>query len=72
MAGKIVATEYVSLDGFMDEPGEWSMPFFSDEAAAFKSEELFASDAMLLGRLTYEGFAAAWPTMTELGSSPRR
>jgi dihydrofolate reductase len=67
MARKIVATEYVSLDGFMDEPGEWSMPFFSDEAAAFKSEELFASDALLLGRLTYEGFAAAWPTMTELG-----
>jgi dihydrofolate reductase len=67
MSRKIVATEYVTLDGFMDEPGHWSMPFFSDEAAAFKSAELFASDALLLGRRTYEGFAAAWPTMTDTG-----
>jgi dihydrofolate reductase len=68
MSKKIVATEYVTLDGFMDEPGEWSMPFFSDEAAQFKMTELFASEALLLGRLTYEGFAKAWPTMTELGA----
>ncbi len=52
---KIVATEYVSLDGVMDEPGVWSGPFFNDEAAKFKYDELFASDALLLGRVTYEG-----------------
>jgi dihydrofolate reductase len=62
---KLVVTEYMSLDGVMDEPGEWSMPFFSDEAAKFKFDELFASDAMLLGRKTYDGFAAAWPKMTD-------
>src|SRR4051812_43763077 len=64
---RIVATEYLSLDGVMEEPGEWSMPFFNQEAGQFKSDELFASDAMLLGRLTYEGFAAAWPSMTDTG-----
>lgn len=64
---KLVATEYVTLDGFMDEPGHWSMPFFSPEAAAFKFRELQAADALLLGRKTYEGFAKAWPTMTDTG-----
>jgi dihydrofolate reductase len=63
--GKIVATEYVTLDGMMQEPGNWSFPFWSDEAAKFKFDELFASDALLLGRVTYEGFAAAWPSMAD-------
>jgi len=62
---KLVATEYVSLDGYMDEPGRWSIPFFCEEAMAFKKAELFASDALLLGRKTYEGFAGAWPTMAD-------
>jgi dihydrofolate reductase len=64
---RLVATEYVSLDGIFEEPGRWSFPFFNDEAAQFKSAELQASDALLLGRRTYEGFAAAWPTMTGTG-----
>ena len=53
--------------GIHKEPGKWSFPFFNDEAAQFKSRELQASDALLLGRRTYEGFAAAWPTMTDTG-----
>src|SRR6476660_7209377 len=69
---KIVATEYVSLDGVMDEPGVWSGPFFNDEAAKFKYDELFASDALLLGRVTYEGFAKSWPTMTGTGDFGER
>ena len=60
---KVVATEYLSLDGVFQEPGEWSFPFWSDEAAKFKFDELLATDALLLGRLTYQGFAAAWPKM---------
>ena len=60
---KIVVSEYLTLDGVMDEPGRWSFPFWSEEAAQFKSDELFASDALLLGRITYQGFAAAWPAM---------
>src|SRR2546428_2722922 len=62
---RVVATEYLSLDGVFEEPGEWSGPFFNDEAAQFKLSELQASDALLLGRNTYEGFAAAWPSMTD-------
>jgi dihydrofolate reductase len=68
----IIATEYVTLDGVMHEPGEWSGPFFNDEAAKFKYDELFASDALLLGRVTYEGFAKAWPTMTGAGDFGER
>jgi dihydrofolate reductase len=64
---RLVATEYVSLDGVFEEPGQWSFPFFTDEAAQFKMRELQASDALLLGRKTYEGFAAAWPTMEGTG-----
>jgi dihydrofolate reductase len=63
MPRKVVASTYVTLDGFIDEPGQWSFPFWSEEASNFKARELEGSDALLLGRLTYEGFAAAWPTM---------
>jgi dihydrofolate reductase len=69
---KIVATEYVILDGVMDEPGVWSGLFFNDEAAKFKYDELFASDVLLLGRVTYEGFAKAWPTMDGTGDFGER
>ena len=59
---RVVVSEFVTLDGVMEAPDHWSFPFWNDEAAKFKSEELFASDALLLGRVTYEGFAAAWPS----------
>lgn len=61
---KVVVTEFVSLDGVMEEPA-WTMPFFNEEYARFKLEELRAADAHLLGRRTYEGFAAAWPGRTD-------
>jgi dihydrofolate reductase len=64
---RLVATEYISLDGVFEEPGQWSFPFFNEQAAQFKWHELQASDALLLGRKTYEGFAAAWPTMEDTG-----
>ena len=64
---RLVATEYLSLDGVFEEPGHWSGPFFKEDAGQFKWRELQASDALLLGRRTYEGFAAAWPTMTGTG-----
>lgn len=62
---KVVATEYVTLDDVFEEPGHWSFQFWNDEAAQFKFDELFASDALLLGRVTYQGFAAAWPAMKD-------
>jgi len=57
---KIIVTEFLSLDGVMEEPA-WSLIYWNDAIAKFKKDELFASNAHLLGRVTYQGFAAAWP-----------
>jgi dihydrofolate reductase len=57
----LVATLFVSLDGVVESPEKWSFPYWNEEIGKFKFEETFASDALLLGRVTYEGFAAAWP-----------
>jgi dihydrofolate reductase len=73
MMGKLVVTEFVTLDGIIDDPGGaegtphggWSFRFPTPEGQRFKFEELQASDVQLLGRVTYEGFAAAWPGMEE-------
>jgi dihydrofolate reductase len=62
--GKIVAVEYVSLDGVMEEPS-WSGPYFNEELQKFQYDNLFESDALLLGRVTYEGFKSAWPGMSD-------
>ena len=64
---RLVATEYVTLDGVFEEPGHWSGPYFNEEAMQFKWDELQEADAQLLGRKTYQGFAAAWPTMPDTG-----
>src|ERR1700674_3238030 len=64
---RLVATEYLSMDGVFEEPGHWSGPWFKEEAGKFKWDELQATDALLLGRNTYEGFAKAWPTMPGTG-----
>jgi dihydrofolate reductase len=64
---RLVATEYVSLDGVFEEPGRWSGPWFNEEAGQFKFRELQASDALLMGRRTYTGFSSAWPTMEGTG-----
>ena len=61
---KIVVAEFLSLDGVMEEPA-WTRPYWNDEIAKFKFDELFASGALLLGRVTYQGFAAAWPSMKD-------
>jgi dihydrofolate reductase len=70
--GKIVVTEFVSLDGVIEAPGggenfeHQGWTFEIDRGAEgdkFKLDEAFASEALLLGRTTYEGFAAAWPSM---------
>ncbi len=62
---KVVVSEFVTLDGIMEAPDKWSFPFWTDEIGKMKLDELFASDALLLGRVTYQGFAAAWPKMTD-------
>ena len=69
--GRIVVTEFVSLDGVVEAPGGgegykhdgWSFEIDrGDEGNRFKLDETMASEALLLGRTTYEGFAAAWPS----------
>jgi len=69
--GRIIATEFVSLDGVVEAPGGdedfeyagWSFEIDrGEEGNKFKLDETFESDALLLGRKTYEGFAAAWPS----------
>jgi dihydrofolate reductase len=62
--GKIIAVEYVTLDGVFEEPA-WSGPYFNDELGSWQSSNLMEADALLLGRRTYEGFKAAWPQMEE-------
>ncbi|MDI6098122.1 dihydrofolate reductase family protein [Actinoplanes sp. NEAU-A12] len=60
--GKIMAVEYVTLDGVFEEP-VWSGPYFNEELGAWQAANLREADALLLGRKTYEGFKAAWPQM---------
>ena len=61
---KLIVTEFLSLDGVMENPA-WTMPYWNDEIAAFKGEEGSAGEPLLLGRVTYQGFAAAWPNRTD-------
>src|SRR5213083_2744401 len=68
--GRIVVTEFVSLDGVMEDPGGaedfkyggWTFEIERGEGDKFKLDETLETDALLLGRVTYEGFAAAWPS----------
>jgi len=69
--GRIVVTEFVSLDGVMEDPGGsenfkyggWSFEISrGEEGDKFKLDEAFGADALLLGRVTYQGFADAWPS----------
>jgi len=60
----VVHAIYVSLDGVVTDP-VWTTPFFNDELRALQRKQLLASDALVLGRVTYEAFASSWPTMTD-------
>jgi dihydrofolate reductase len=62
---KIVVSEFMTLDGVIESPHLWSFPYWNDEIGKFKLDEIFACEALLLGRVTYEGFAEAWPSRTD-------
>lgn len=70
---KIIVTEFATIDAIIGDPGGsektayggWSFDYWIDDIGKFKLQELMESDALLLGRVTYEGFAAAWPTMKD-------
>ena len=74
--GRIVVTEFISLDGVIEDPGGaesfehggWTFAFDTgEEGGGFKLQETLDAEALLLGRVTYDGFAAAWPTMEGTG-----
>ena len=81
MTARIIATDYVSLDGVIKDPvgmensglGDWTGPFTrGPEGDRFKLEELTNAEALIFGRLTYDAFAAVWPTVKdELGFAER-
>jgi dihydrofolate reductase len=60
--GKLVESTFVSLDGSIENPQNWSPPYWDDEHAAYARKLLWDADALLLGRATYESFAQAWPS----------
>ena len=71
---KIIVSTFVTLDGVMEDPGGaektahggWTQPYADSDFGAFKFAELAAADTLLLGRVTYQGFAVAWPQMTTI------
>jgi dihydrofolate reductase len=74
MSGKVVVTEFITVDGIIQDPGGsgeydrggWSFEYDrGEDGDKFKLDELMAADAQLLGRVTYEGFAKAWPNMKD-------
>ena len=81
MTKKIVVTEYISLDGVIEDPvgmensglGNWTGPFSRGPGGdRFKLDELLAADCLIFGRATYDAFAAAWPHMKdEIGLADR-
>jgi dihydrofolate reductase len=70
---RIVASEFLSLDGVMEDPGGsegtpfggWTFRFPDPEGMKYKLDEVYAHEALLLGRVTYDGFAEAWPGRTD-------
>ena len=59
---KVIVSTYVTLDGVMEAPEKWVFQFWNDEHAKYAHDQLFASDALLMGRLVYEEFAVSWPS----------
>ncbi|NYF59258.1 dihydrofolate reductase family protein [Micromonospora purpureochromogenes] len=61
---KLINSTYITLDGVIENP-MWTMPYFDEEAAAFAAGQTDEADALLMGRITYDGMSAAWPTRDE-------
>ncbi|MFD9899381.1 dihydrofolate reductase family protein [Mesorhizobium sp. NPDC059025] len=74
MTNKIITTQYISVDGVIQDPvgmegsglGDWTGPFSrGPKGDRFKHQELMDAEALILGRVTYDGFAAVWPTVND-------
>jgi dihydrofolate reductase len=60
--GRIIAVEYLTLDGVYEEPA-WTQPYFDAAVGAYQGEAMQWADALLMGRVTYDGMSQAWPAM---------
>ncbi|GGL90455.1 pyrimidine reductase [Deinococcus aerolatus] len=68
---KVIVTEFLTLDGVYEDSTPWQRGY-SPDSGPFKHDELFDSGALLLGRVTYQGFARYWPTATDTGAFGER
>jgi dihydrofolate reductase len=66
---RITAGLFISLDGVVEEPGDWHFPYFNDEMGAAVDGQIGAADTLLLGRKTYDSFAGAWPDREAAGGA---
>lgn len=64
---KVVVSEFLSLDGIMSNPA-WTFPYWNDEIKNYKGSEVDTTGALLLGRVTYQEFAKAWPNSPDEGA----
>lgn len=60
---KIIASTYTTVDGFIDDPHLWSLPYIGEQAQDYALQMTLGADALLLGRVTWQGMAEAWPAM---------
>jgi dihydrofolate reductase len=67
MMRKVIANLFISLDGVVEEPGDWHFPYFNDEMGAAVDAVFSTSDTLLLGRKTYDDHAGAWPEREAAG-----
>jgi dihydrofolate reductase len=65
---KIIVSEFMALDGVIENPA-WTFPYWNDEINQFKADEDAITDCLLLGRVTYEAFAQAWPNSPDPGAA---
>src|SRR3954469_21522151 len=63
----IVASLFISLDGIVEAPDQWHFPYFNDEMGASVDRMIGSADTLLLGRVTYDSFAGAWPDREKAG-----
>ncbi|WP_433364445.1 dihydrofolate reductase family protein [Actinoplanes sp. CA-142083] len=64
----VIVSTFVTLDGVQDDPQDWSLEFWSEEYGRHARDQLLAADALVMGRVTYEAFAATWPAVDDTGS----
>ncbi len=63
--GKLIVTQFLTADGRMDDPGQWTPDYFDDQVQQIKNEEYFGAEALLFGGNTFRTHAAAWPSVTD-------